>query len=220
MNDGHHPVNHDDEYNPDCQANRKIVGMGHSKVEKADSHERIVRIAAARFREVGLEGIGVADLMREAGLTHGGFYRHFGSRDDLVLEAVERALLDGGRSAFEAEQNASISKTALLFALVDWYLSTAHRDELATSCAVTSLAADVSRSTGSVRSAYTRQVNAYLELFVRLMPANDRRSNRLKAIGAWSAMVGAVSMARAVNDEALSSEILRVAAAEVKNRLR
>ena len=71
--------------------------MGHSQEDKAGSHDRIVRAAAARFRESGVDGIGVADLMKNAGLTHGGFYRHFASRDELVAEAVERALQDGGR---------------------------------------------------------------------------------------------------------------------------
>ena len=69
--------------------------MGYSQAEKVESHDRIVQVAATRFRENGLNGIGVADLMRDAGLTHGGFYRHFASRDELVVEAVER-----GASAF------------------------------------------------------------------------------------------------------------------------
>ena len=70
--------------------------MGHSRAEKDKSHDRIVRVAAGRFREAGISGVAVADLMKEAGLTHGGFYRHFASRDDLVAEAIERALHDGG----------------------------------------------------------------------------------------------------------------------------
>ncbi len=70
--------------------------MGHSKKAKAKSHDRVVRVAATRFRKAGVDGVGVAGLMKDAGLTHGGFYRHFASRDELVAEAVERALRDGG----------------------------------------------------------------------------------------------------------------------------
>lgn len=193
--------------------------MGHSKADKAESHDRIVRVASARFREIGVDGIGVADLMKEAGLTHGGFYRHFASRDELVAEAIERALRDGSQGAFDAVASSKLGKQALLFALVDWYLSIGHRDGLATSCAVTSLAADVARSNERARSAYTRQVGAYLELFVKLIDGDKPKARRTKAIAAWTAMVGAVSMARAVNDDKLSREILKTAADDVKARL-
>ena len=107
--------------------------MGHSQADKAESRDRIVQVAAARFRESGLNGIGVADLMKDAGLTHGGFYRHFASRDELVAEAVERALQEGARAV---DAVASTSKSSLA-AVVDAYLSPAHCDDLATSCAVT-----------------------------------------------------------------------------------
>src|SRR6266850_6224557 len=92
----------DDEYNPDRQApgiEKYRFCMGHSKAEKVESHDRIVKVTSERFRELGVDGIGVADLMQEAGLTHGGFYRHFGSRDDLVTEAIETALAHGSRRA-------------------------------------------------------------------------------------------------------------------------
>src|ERR1700694_2886612 len=118
--------------------------MGHSKKAKAKSHDRVVRVAATRFREAGVEGVGVAGLMKDAGLTHGGFYRHFASRDALVAEAVERALRDGGQlaeaiaRALEAaepgsEGAAAAGRQSLLHALVDGYLSAAHRDNLGTS---------------------------------------------------------------------------------------
>jgi TetR/AcrR family transcriptional regulator, transcriptional repressor for nem operon len=190
--------------------------MGYSQADKAESHDRILQVAAACFREHGVEGIGVADLMKAAGLTHGGFYRHFASRDELVAEAIERALYEGAR-AVKAVAN---SKEAPLAALVDAYLSATHRDDLATSCAVTTLAADVARSNDRARSAYTRQVGAYLELLTRLMGGHNQRSKRKKAIAALSTLVGAVSIARAVNDDKLSWEILKSAAQELKAQLR
>jgi TetR/AcrR family transcriptional repressor of nem operon len=192
--------------------------MGHSKAKKAESHDRVVQVAAARFRETGVDGIGVADLMKDAGLTHGGFYRHFSSREELVAEAIERALRDGGR-AVQAVTNSTLSRKSALAALVDAYLSAAHRDSLATSCAVTTLAGDVARSNARARSAYTRQVGAYLELLAKLIASDKRKSKRVKAIAALSTLVGAVSMARAVNDEKLSREILKSAADELKTQL-
>jgi TetR/AcrR family transcriptional repressor of nem operon len=189
--------------------------MGHSRANKTESHQRIVGVAATRFREAGVDGVGVADLMKDAGLTHGGFYRHFASRDDLVAEAIEWALADGG-TAVSAIAN---RKTSALPALIDAYLSVAHRDGLATSCAVTTLAGDVARCSQRARSAYSRQVATYLELLAKLVVGGTRKSRRAKAIAALSALVGAVSMARAVNDEALSREILTSAANELKAAL-
>jgi len=189
--------------------------MGHSRAEKAESHERIVQVASSLFREWGVDGIGVADLMKEAGLTHGGFYRHFESRDELVAEAVERALADGGRVVV-AIGASPLSRKAIVEALVDGYLSLAHRDNVATSCAVTTMAGDVSRSNERARFAYTAQVEKYLQLLAGLVASDGRTTRRTKAMAALSTLVGAVSMSRAVNDEKLSREILKSAAREVK----
>ncbi|RSZ45984.1 MULTISPECIES: TetR/AcrR family transcriptional regulator [unclassified Variovorax] len=189
--------------------------MGHSKANKEQSHARIVQTAAARFREEGVDGVGVSDLMKEAGLTHGGFYRHFASRDELVAEAVESALSDGSR-AVEAVAASKASRQVVAATLVDAYLSTAHRDSLATSCAVTTLAGDVARSNERARAAYTQQVNTYLDLLANLAAAEKSKGKRAKAIAALSSLVGAVSLSRAVNDEALSREILKAAADELK----
>ena len=193
--------------------------MGHSKEAKEKSHQRIVKTAAARFRERGVDGIGVAELMKEADLTHGGFYGHFDSREQLVAEAVECALRDGG-AAVTAIASTRRPPAAVLELLVDAYLSLAHRDGLATSCAVTSMANDVARSNARARSAYTKQVGVYLELLAKLIAAEKRRSRRAKAIAALATLVGAVSMARAVNDEKLSRELLKSAADELKAQLR
>ncbi len=203
--------------------------MGHSKAEKIESHERILRVAAARFREAGLEAVGVAELMQDAGLTHGGFYRHFESREDLLAKGVEAALRDGGKGvrlietaldeATTAGGALSARKRELLFALIDWYVSISHRDDLATSCAVTSLAGDIARSNDRARLAYTRQVGVYLALLTRLVSSDKKNANRKQAIAALATLVGAVSMARAVNDEKLSREILRCAADELKSHL-
>lgn len=192
--------------------------MGNSKAAKAQSHDRIVKVAAARFRECGVDAIGVADLMKDAGLTHGAFYRHFASREELVAAAVEHALQDGGRTV-AAIANSKLDRQAVLAAIVNAYLSAAHRDGLASSCAVATLAGDVAHSNHRTRSAYTQQVAIYLELLTNLIAGDKRKSRRVKAIAALSTLIGAISMARAVNDDTLSAEILRSAADELKTQL-
>jgi len=189
--------------------------MGHSKVEKAESHERIVKVAAGVFRELGINGISLADLMQCAGLTHGGFYRHFGSRDDLVAEAVERALKDGSAVADSIAAN----PRSTIGAVVDAYLSLAHRENVASGCAVTALANDVARSTDRARSAYSLQVRRYVDLIMRLIEHMPLKKRRSVALAALATLVGAVSMARAVNDDTLSREILKSAADDLKARL-
>ena len=189
--------------------------MGHSRATKRVHHEEIVGVAASRFREDGIEMVGVADVMHDAGLTHGGFYRHFESRDQLVAEAVERALHDGG----EAMAAVAESPRDPLAAVIDAYLSVTHRDNLGTSCAVTTLAGDVARSNPRARAAYTAQVGVYIDMLVRLLPSGTSDRSRARAITALSTLVGAVSMARAVNEGALSQEILASAASELKAQL-
>ena len=117
--------------------------MGSSQADKAASHQRIVTAAAARIRRAGVDGLSVADLMGEAGLTHGGFYRHFGSRDDLVAEAVEAALTRGSK---RAEAAARQGGTEGLAATIDAYLSPASPRQPETGCAVAALPADIARS--------------------------------------------------------------------------
>lgn len=176
--------------------------MGHSQAEKAETHARIVKIAAARFREAGLDGLSLADLMKEAGLTHGGFYRHFDSRDELVAEAVAAALTQANGSL----AGASFER------LVDHYLSPDHRDGIAEGCAVTALAADMTRANPAARDAYTAQVKRNLAALARLIPGGDRAA----AIMTMTSLLGALSLARAVNDEALSLEILETVRESLK----
>ncbi|WP_029117251.1 TetR/AcrR family transcriptional regulator [Mycobacterium sp. URHB0044] len=187
--------------------------MGSSQADKAASHDRIVDIASARMRRNGIKGVGVAELMKEAGLTHGGFYRHFESREDLVAVAVERALTQGsertvdtaaqgGRGAFEA--------------IVDDYLSRAHRDQPEAGCAVAALAEDISRGDDRPRVAYGRKVEEYLELFAGLASSSDPGADRRRAYLVLSALVGAIAMARAVGDGDLSDDILAETAAALK----
>lgn len=168
--------------------------MGHSQAEKAQTHARIVEIASQRFRESGIDGVSLADLMKEAGLTHGGFYRHFDSRDALVAEAVGHAL---------TQSNGRLGGVTLA-ALIDYYLGPAHCANVADGCAIAALVADIGRSNETARTAYTVQVKCNLAGMTRMAPDGGRP----QAINLLASLVGALSLARAVNDEALSAEIL------------
>ena len=188
--------------------------MGHSQSNKAKSHERILEAASKRFRGEGVDRVGVADLMRSAGLTQGGFYKHFASRAALVEESVERALSDGSAIT----NRLAGDPTATLGRLVDAYLSPRHRDDLEHSCAVTTMAGDVARSTEGARDAYTRQVGTYVELIKGLLERAGANGTDDEALAILSTMVGALSMARAVSDEKVSRKILSAAAASIKKR--
>src|SRR4051794_21647275 len=135
----------DDSRNLSCQPTSGGA-MGRSRVEKAATHARIVEITARRFRETGLDGIGVADLMKEAGLTVGGFYKHFASRDELVVEALLAAFKD---------IDALESRTTSYAQLIGDYLSEAHRDAPGTGCAIGALLGDLARGSTAAKAAYT-----------------------------------------------------------------
>jgi TetR/AcrR family transcriptional repressor of nem operon len=191
--------------------------MRHSKAEKAKTHDRIVAIASKKFREKGLAGIGIADLMKEADLTVGGFYKHFNSRDALVAEAVGCALELWKR---QVDAAASGGPPVTYESLVDEYLSEAHRNHPGTGCPVSALAGDLARSDKRTRALVSRKIRDNIELLATLIRntnKTDRGSARSQAVLTYCALVGAIGMARAVSDEELSREILKTAAQRLKN---
>jgi TetR/AcrR family transcriptional repressor of nem operon len=188
--------------------------VGTSQADKEKHHDRIVAIAATRVRERGLDGIGVADLMKEAGLTHGGFYRHFGSREDLIDEAVERALGEGTKRVASGPK---VSEKHRFQTIVDGYLSIAHRNSPGSGCAVAALSSEAWRGGKRVRQAYTRQVKMYLALIEDVIDGRRRPAARRDSILALSALIGAVAMARSVDDDQLSRDILSCTAEALKS---
>ena len=184
---------------------RIIHSMRHSQQEKLRSHDRIVEVAARRIREAGTDGPGVAEIMAEAGMTHGGFYKHFDSRDELVAEAAQRACADGSHRLSETIAQAADP----LAAMITGYLSTGHRDDPGTGCAVAALGGDVARPDNAARGAYTEQVRRYIEGVTDLLGDEGADGDRRRrAIATVSAMVGALVISRGVEDPALSDEIL------------
>ena len=183
--------------------------MGFSKAQRAKTHERIVKLAAKRFREEGLAGIGIARLMKEAGLTVGGFYKHFDSRNDLVAEAVNSAF-GGWKRRVDAAKSGG--PPVSYEKLIDDYLSEAHRDNPGTGCAFSALAPEIARSDKRTRALTSGQVRNDIQLIAALHPAKDKRRARSRAILTFSALVGAMALARAVSDQTLSREILKTVA--------
>lgn len=177
-----------------------------SREQAAENRERIVTAAAKLFRERGFDGIGVADIMNSAGLTHGGFYGHFGSKDDLAAEACARALGDSVR-----KWDAVIERNpdAALATITDSYLSPRHRDKPGAGCAISALGSDVARQKPSVRRAVTEGLLALVSRLAPLAPGKSKAEKRQAALAEFAGMVGAVMMARAVDDADLSEEILR-----------
>jgi TetR/AcrR family transcriptional regulator, transcriptional repressor for nem operon len=192
--------------------------MGRSQADKAETHEKIVRTAARRLREEGLLGVGVADLMKEAGLTVGGFYKHFDSRDELVAEAL--ASIESAWEPAIADAKAKDVPDAKIFArLVDGYLSEEHRDAPGAGCVFAALSGDLARGGEKVRGVGTRKLLRGLELLAGLF-RGPRAGARATAIVTYSALIGALSLARiATNDkdDALSREILTTVARAIKS---
>lgn len=190
----------------------KAATMRVSNAQARENRERVIDVAAAQFRERGIEGIGIADLMKSAGLTHGGFYKQFRSKDDLVVQAVTRAI-DGTTADIGAQIGAADDPLA---ALIAFYVSTDHRDNPARGCSLASLAVDATRSDDpAFRALIGDLVARYLALLTDLAKGQDAASARQTAIGTLSQMLGAVILARAVPDKALSDEILQVIARDL-----
>jgi len=180
--------------------------MGHSKASKALTHARLVEAAAARFKERGVDGISLADLMRDLKLTHGGFYRHFDSRDALVAEALESALEESGQTMRERLLDGDQPDVA---GFVDFYLHESHRDARSSGCAVAALAGDAARKSPEVQAQFRRQIESNLAILSEALSLSGAKEPRETALMLLSTLYGALMMARAVGDSPLSREVLQ-----------
>jgi len=184
-----------------------------SRDQAARNRERIVETAAQRFRERGFEGIGVADLMKEAGLTHGGFYGHFSSKEDLIAEASDRALM-GSLALFTKVVERSPADP--LSAIASAYLTSRHRDKPGEGCLLAALGPDLSRQGPRARRTITDHLRDAVDLLAKLVPGKSKTARRQKAISTYATLVGTMVLARAVDDRALSQEILDAGLASVR----
>lgn len=184
-----------------------------SREQAAQNRDRILETAARLFRERGFDGIGVADIMKDAGLTHGGFYGHFDSKQELMAQACAQSLaksVDRWEDAFER------SPKDPLGGVVQAYLSTKHRDNPGLGCTLAALGPDAYRQGIQVRRTLTAGLNSLVDILMRALPTRSKAAKRREALAAFSAMVGGLILARAVDDKALSDEILDAVAASVQ----
>jgi TetR/AcrR family transcriptional regulator, transcriptional repressor for nem operon len=176
--------------------------------KKRETRERIVRAAARAIRKHGYEGVGVADVMKEAGLTHGGFYAHFESRDALLAAAADQA----GTESIENLTRAIAAKPGHeLSALVDTYLSDRHVAAPEQGCAIAAAGSEVPRQQAEVRRAANRRIKDLIGLIERQFPEWGRSAAHDKAMGIAATLVGALVLARAVDDAQLSNRIRKAA---------
>src|SRR5258708_26297619 len=153
--------------------------MRYSKEHKQETHARIVKKASVRLREKGAHGIGVADLMKEAGLTHGGFYAHFDSRDALVIEAFAYAMDRSTERWRKLAETTPPEKR--LAAIGDSYFTTLHRDDPGHGCAVPTLGAEIARESPKTRKAFAAKLALMIEMLAEHLPELPRKTARKKA---------------------------------------
>jgi len=169
------------------------------KETRSANREALLSAASRLLRERGVDGVGVAEISKAAGLTHGGFYRHFSSKEALVGASVERTLME------QAQRAAEVVPEDGLAAFAQFYLSAAHLDDRAAGCAIAAVGGDMTRQGNEVRAAYARGARAYLDALAP--PAGPERAESLKKL---AALVGAALLARGLAgvDDALATDIL------------
>ena len=167
-----------------------------SREQVAENRQKILEAASRLFRARGLEAVTVAEVMKAAGLTHGGFYGHFKSKDDLIAQALQHVL------------TSSTTGDIGLVEFMTGYLSPRHRDNLAGGCVTAGLGGETIRHTPETRAAMTAGLRRQIERLEQSAPGGPPAEKRQAAIGSWAAMVGAVILARMSDDPSLSDEIL------------
>jgi TetR/AcrR family transcriptional regulator, transcriptional repressor for nem operon len=173
----------------------EIFAMKVSREQAAQNRIRILTEAARLFREKGFTSVSVAEVMKAAGLTHGGFYGQFKSKDDLIAQAIAFA-------------SGSQSDTTDLSAFIDAYLSIPHIQHPELGCPMAALAGLMRDQAPEARAAMAERLGAHLDSLANAMPGETGASRRRAAIGSWAAMVGALILARSIDDPELSSELL------------
>jgi TetR/AcrR family transcriptional repressor of nem operon len=176
-----------------------------TREQAAANRDKILEAASTLFRKHGFDGIGVADIMKAAGLTHGGFYGHFASKEDLAAEACARTRRDPWASWVDAPPEQRLD------GIVRSYLTRGHRDDRANGCLFAALGSDVVRQPRSVRRAFTERLRSKIDVLRSLVPGKSAAARREKALATVAGLVGALMLSRAVDDPALSEEILAAA---------
>lgn len=186
-----------------------------SRQKAAENRQRIIEAAGALLRANGLSGIGVADIMKAANLTHGGFYGHFNSKDDLVAQACRKVT---AQAAENWQKTAAKSSNDPYAALLARYLRPRHRDEPGQGCVFAALGADAARSGAVVQDAFADGLKPLMDLLAKSAPGETKAERRRKGVAAMAGLVGALLLARAVgtkDNKELSNEILEATRREL-----
>lgn len=170
-----------------------------------ENRNRVLHLAARRFRERGFGGLAVADLMQEAGLTHGGFYKQFTSKENLAAEACALAIADN-LSDYQSRAKSDSQQT--LAHLISVAISDLHRDSPGDGCLLAALGSDIARADESIRGKVTDGIRKIVDYLTSLMPDRSRKRARRKAITTYAAVVGSLVIARAMDDPEFASEVL------------
>lgn len=184
-----------------------------SRAQAEANRELVINVASRLFREHGFDGIGLKDLMKGAGLTQGGFYKQFESKDDLAALASRRAL----ESATRRWSAAAASSAEPLQAIIDFYLSAGHRGETGDGCPLVALGSDAARQSEEVRKPFQDGIKAHLQVLEELLPPGVGEDDAARTAQTMLAlMVGAVTLSRIVTDEKLADSLLKSAEVEAR----
>lgn len=176
---------------------------------KEASHERIVTVAARAIRRSGYAGTGVADIMKEAGLTHGAFYAHFPSREAMLAEAASRACAESAAAVSDVVASAPAEQA--LKTMLHAYLSREHLEQIESGCPLAALGSETARQAPEVRRATTQHVKAMVDLVARQSPDWGQPAAHERALLTIAAMVGTLVLARAVDEPALADKLREAA---------
>ncbi|MFZ6874396.1 TetR/AcrR family transcriptional regulator [Undibacterium sp. Di27W] len=181
--------------------------MRTTREQAAQTRERIVKTAARLYREHGINGIGVADLMKEAGLTHGGFYKHFASKEALIAEACDNSLSSTRTELLRNTELASDEEA--IASLVHTYLSRAHSEHPGQGCAIAALGAEAARGEAASKEVMVQGVDKLLALITRQLQRSKVKDDATTAHGVLSTLIGGLLLSRMMNSPEKSEEILR-----------
>ncbi len=176
-----------------------VISMRYPTGHKQQTRQRIVKAAARRFRSRGSEGAGIGDLMHDLRLTHGGFYRHFGSKEELFTEAFVQSLKEVASRVLSTVEKAPPGGE--LKALIDRYLDIAHCNDIAGGCPVAALATELARRPPQARAAFLQVLRNHTALMAKYMPGATEQERMRKASLLFSGMAGTLTLARVIVDD-------------------
>lgn len=184
-----------------------------SRVQAAENRETVIDVASRLFREHGFNGIGLKDLMKGAGLTQGAFYKQFASKEDLAIQATKRALESASARWTDAVQ---AKPEEPLGAVMDFYLSSGHREERMDGCPIVALGSDAARQSSDIKAAFEAGIKSHLDVLNHMTGETTEERPNSKAMAILATMIGAMTLSRVVNDPELAQGFLDSAAEQVR----